>query len=217
MSLPTGNLPTVKRFRFGTRALLVAVTLVALWLAFTIHSVRTTRDAVAAIQSTGGTVLYEYHESGPRSWSTSGTPSGPGWARDLLGTEFFDRVVYIGLFNTPNNDDWIEGFNRLNHVKTLLLSGPHVTDETLNKMDGSDSLLELHLTNSAVTDEGLRALSKFPKLRWLIANNTSITDEGMTHLSVLPDLQEVNVRNTNVSKEGADDLRALLPKVTVRQ
>lgn len=217
MSSPTGNLPTVKRLRFGMRALLAAVTLFALWLAFTIHSVRTTRDAVAAIQSTGGTVLYEYHESGPRSWSTSGTPRGPEWARDLLGTEFFDRVVYIGLSNTPDNDDWIEGFNRLGQVKTLLLSGPHVTDETLNKMNGSDSLLELHLTNSQVTDAGLRALGKFPKLRWLIANNTSIADEGVMHLSVLRDLQEVNVRNTNVSKEGADGLRAFLPNVTVQQ
>jgi len=217
MSSPAANPPGRKLFRFGMRTLLALVALVALWLAYTMRSVRTQRDAVAVIQSSGGTILYDYHENGLRTWSTSGTPSGPGWARKFLGPEYFDRVVYVGLFNTPDNDEWIEGFNRLKDVKTLLLSGSHVTDTTLIKMDRSDSLLELHLTNTAVTDEGLRALGKFPNLRWLIANGTSVTDEGMIHLLVLRDLQDVNVANTRVSKEAVDRLRANIAKRSVER
>jgi hypothetical protein len=197
--------------------LLVAVALFAVWLALTMYSVRTQRNAVAAIQSSGGTILYDYHESAPRTWSTAGTPRGPKWARDLLGPEYFDRVVYIGLFNTPENDAWIHGFNRLKDVKTLLLSGRHVTDQTLNGMETSESLLELHLTKSAITNDGMRALSKFPNLRWLVADNTSITDEGVIHLSTLHHLQEVHLNNTNVSEEGAHKIRALLPSVMVRR
>ncbi len=185
--------------------------------------------------------MYDYHESGPRRWSTSGTPRGPRWMRDILGSDYFDRVTYIGHFSTPEDAGWVDAFNRLKSVKTLLLSGPHVTDEILDRMHSSTALLELHLTNASISDDGLRNLAKFPNLRWLVMNSTSITGDGMVHLAAIGGLQEINLRNTKVSdesvpsiatfhslqkidlrntlvtKDGAEKIREHAPKLTVLQ
>jgi hypothetical protein len=181
------------------RTFLFVVAVIALWLAWTAGRARTQRAAIESIQSVGGSIFFDYHEKGPRTWSTSGRPRGPEWLRQLLGTEFFDRPVYVGLFGTPADRVWIEGVNQLPTIKTLLLSGSDVTDDTLARLDGSRALVELHLTSAAISDDGLRHLRKFPNLRWLILNHTLITDAGAAHLSQLGKLQELDLRNTGVS------------------
>ena len=205
------------------------------------HRARSQRAAVSAIQLCGGTVLYDYHESGPRSWSTAGKPSGPEWLREALGPEYFDRVVYVELFKTPDDPSWIEAVNLLGSVKTLLLSGPHVNDQMLSRLNGSPALAELHLTGASITDEALRDLARFPNLRWLVLNNTAITDKGVVHLAELKSLEDVNLnktqvsdasipvfvglrhlqkldlRRTSVTKEGAEKMRQQVPTLRVLQ
>jgi hypothetical protein len=226
-------------FRYRLRTFLILVSLIAVWLGWTVHRARTQRGAVAAIRAARGTVMFDYHENGPRSWSTAGTPRGPRWMRDQLGSEYFDRPVYIKLFGTPENGAWIDAVNQLPSVKTLLLSGPNVNDDTLVRLEGSTSLRELHLNNSSVSDEGLRHLAKFSNLRWLVLDYTSISDAGAAYFSDLsmledlslmktkisdksislfvglPNLQQIDLRRTRVTADGIEEFKKLRPKLTV--
>lgn len=206
------------RLRFSLKVLVILLSIIAVVFGWRAQAGRTQKRAVTAIQSVGGTVFFDYHENGPRSWSTSGSPRGPQWLRTAIGPEYFDRVVYVGLFETPSDSQWIKAVNDLGTVKTLLLSGSNVTDATLEKLDGSSALLELHLTNAAVTDNGVRLLGKFPNLRWLTANSTSISDDGLADLAELSELRELNVKNTLVSDDGVASIAGLtnLQKLDIR-
>jgi Leucine-rich repeat (LRR) protein len=171
--------------------------------------------AVEAIQAAGGTVIFDYQESGPRTWTTAGTPRGPKWLRERLGPEYFDTPVYIGQFGSPPSREWVAAFNQLPSIKTLLLSGIHADDETLEKLAGSMTLIELHLSASAITDDGLKQLSKFPNLRWLVLNNTGITDAGIPYLAKLQHLQELHLQDTATSIFIEKRIHSAMPGVKV--
>ncbi len=207
--------PRRVRLRFSLRTVLLLVTIACLWLGWVVNRARTQRAAVDAIQSAGGTIRFDYHENGPRSWSTAGRPRGPQWLRSRLGSEYFDHPVYVGLFNTPQSQEWIAAFNQLPPIKSLLLSGRHVNDETLAQLTGSTTLLELSLSNSSISDKGLEHLAKFPNLRWLVLNHTTITDAGATFLSELQNLQELNLRGTAISVDGVQEIQKSLPSANV--
>ena len=191
--------PTRTRFRFSVGIFLILATLIAGLLAVFVHRAHTQRAAVESIRAARGNVLFDYHETGPRSWSTGGKPRGPEWLRKILGEKYFDRPIYVSLFSTSADQTWIDGVNDLGSIKTLMITGPNVNDDTLARLRGSNTLLSLHLTHCSITDEGLAHLAKFPNLRWLILNETTLTDSGMVHLSKLHCLEELNLKNTKVS------------------
>jgi hypothetical protein len=204
--------------RFSLRSLIVAVAITGVVLGIIVHTARRQRLAVETIQSAGGTVFYAYQQTSPRSWSTGGTPSGPAWLRQAIGGEFFDRPIYVGLFGSPQDEDWIDAFNRIPTTETLLLSGDNVADDTLRQLAASTSLIELHLSGSRISDDALRQLAKFPRLRWLVINHTSVTATGVAHLTALSDLEELNLRSTALSDAAVTDLSTLtgLQKLDVR-
>lgn len=201
--------------RFSLRTFLVLVAVASLWLGWIVSRARNQRIAVEAVQAAGGTVLFDFQETAPRTWSTAGVPRGPSWLRERLGAEYFDTPVYAGLFNTRQGEEWIAAVNRLPSIKTLLLSGRHVDDATLVRLNGSTALVELHLSNSAISDEGLKELGKFPNLHWLVLNHTKITDGGAMHLAALKSLREINLKGTAISREGIEKIRGAVAGVKV--
>ena len=54
-------------FRFSLRTFLLFVAIASVWLGWMVIRARTQREAVAGIQSAGGTVLFDCHENGPRN------------------------------------------------------------------------------------------------------------------------------------------------------
>jgi hypothetical protein len=203
-------------FRFGIKSLLVVMTLVAVWVTVHFRANRIQRESIAAVESCGGTIMYSYHESGIRSWSTVRRPFAPEWARKLLGPETFDRPTYIDLSSAPKETEWIDGFNHLTYINTLLLSGPNVDDTTVAMLEGSNQLLELHLTGTAITDDGIASLTKFPNLRWLVLNRTAVTDKCIASLKQLTSLEEVSFTNTAVTGKGRIELQKALPYIQVQ-
>jgi hypothetical protein len=180
---------------------------VATGLGWVVHGVRQQRDAVAELQAAGGSILYDFHVTGERSWSTAGEPRGPQWLRDVLGPEYFDRPDAASI--TPDDEAmaWVEAVNGLPTVKHLLIGGRHVTDEVLERLDSSEALVELQMAGSSISDAGLAHLAKFPNLRWLVLNGAAIGDEGVDHLTALTKLEELSLKNTRVSDESVDTLR----------
>lgn len=92
------------RFQFSLRALFVLVTVCAVacsWLAVRLLQLERQRQAIAAVEKSGGYVFYDYQISryvliDSPDWENP--PPGPKWLRDLLGDDFFARVVGASRF-----------------------------------------------------------------------------------------------------------------------
>ena len=195
-------------FRFSLRAMLLVVTLVAIWLGITVNQIQTQRAAVRQIQAAGGNVMFDYHNVAPRTISTSGRPRGPEWLRKLFGPELFDRPVWVTLFDPPD-EHWVDGVVQLPSIKYLLLSGEHVTDENVARLSGMTNLWELHLIQSSISDEALRTVGQLSSLRWLTITTAKISDTGIADLQGLKNLEELRISNVRLTDAAVAPLSML--------
>jgi hypothetical protein len=227
-------------FRFSLRTLLLLLTVVGIWLGYTVNAARRQRAAVNTLQGSGVTIMYDYMETAARTWSTSGKPSGPDWLRNALGLDYFHYPVYASVRSrVENTNDIVAALYALPGLKTLMLAGDSINDETIGELGPLDRLEELHITAAHVTDRGLKQLLKFPRLQWLIFNDVPITDAGcatlaelsnleelrlygsdvsddaLIHLKKLHKLRRLTITKTRITYEGAEALRKALPRCTV--
>jgi hypothetical protein len=199
-------------YQFSLRTLLIFVTVFAFacsWFAVKMGQAKRQREAVNAIQKVGGTVHYDYAETAPRTVSSSGKPWEPEWLLKLLGEDFFHKPVNITFFDTPKDEGWIKAVNSLPSLKTLLLSGGNISDETLDNLLELPNLEELHANSSSVSDEGLKNLEKFPKLRWLTIHYTKVTDSGLVHVKNLKHLEWLILIGDNISDASIPNLSSM--------
>ena len=131
------------------------------WFAVKMGQAKRQKESIRTIQQVGGSVWYDYHATAPRTISTAGKPREPEWLLKLLGEDFFHKPVNITLFGTPKDKGWGMAVNDLPSLKTLLLSGGNISDETLDHLSDLPNLEELHANSSSVSDEGLKNLKKF--------------------------------------------------------
>ena len=190
------------KFRFSLRSLLLVITLLSLWLATQANRAKRQKLAVSVVQELGGEVQYDYQLSrfekarrtvkGLRPPSVIEEPSGPKWLRQLVGNEYFQRVVGVDFRYSAD------------------ISGPvmeHITSLT--------DLEELFLTNTNITDSDLRDIGKLSNLRLLVIRDNQITDAGISHLHSLTRLEQLNVINTSVTADGVAKLKEYLPECLV--
>ncbi len=81
MQLPQ-SLPKRRRWRqFSLAALLIAVTIAAVWIGWLAHRVRQQREALALIDQLSGTVYFEHEQE---AWKQKKKPELPGlaWLRE---------------------------------------------------------------------------------------------------------------------------------------
>ena len=87
-------------------------------------------------------------------------------------------------------------------VVVLQMANPDVTDQTLEKLKGMNSLKDLDLDNTQVTDAGLKVLKELPALASLRLKNTRITDQGFQEaLAGKDSLMQLDLTGTGVSRE----------------
>jgi hypothetical protein len=199
-------------YQFSLRSLLIFVTLFAVacsWFAVKMGRAKRQKEAIEVIQKVGGSVHYDYEETAPRTVSNSGKPREPEWLLKLLGEDFFHKPVNITFFETPKDEGWIKAVNSLPSLKTLLLSGGNISDETLEHLSELPNLEELHANSSSVSDKGLKNLEKFPKLRWLTIHYTKVTDSGLVHVRSLKHLEWLILIGDNISDAAVPDLSSM--------
>jgi hypothetical protein len=102
----------------------------------------------------------------------------------------------------------IARINACRHLQRLSLSGPMVTDDTLELLGGLPYLTRLSLVGARITDEGLRYLGKFRNLNSLDLRMTDVADDGLIALAGLRGLMTVDLGHTRVTPEGAAWLQA---------
>ena len=224
-----------RRFRFSMRSLIVFVLAFGVCLGWLVRTARIQREAVAAIQSTGGLFHYSWEDE-------DGFPKVPWWAPRwlvaLIGVDYFGYVTAVTLDSSSTKTDVaiakIRDFTALEeldlsgpafsdaelaHVKgltsvtLLILKGTHVSDAGLVHLKGLTTLPVLNLSNTHVSDAGLVHLKALTSLDSLQLDNTQITDAGLMHLKDLTQLENLSLVGTQVTDAGVEDLRNALPRL----
>ncbi len=198
--------------RFSLRSLLVVVTLLAIWIGIQTTKAKRTRIALDRIAALGGNVRFAHQYDASGTFDGSAKPNGPRWLRNLLGGEYFDRVVYINLADSEVTDDDLSAIATLGDVKTFWLARTSITDQGAKHLAKMKNLESLFLAGTAIGDEGLRHLRSLSKITGITLNDTRITDQGLAQLSCHQGLVSLNVSGNQISGEGLVNVHDL-PKL----
>jgi hypothetical protein len=146
-------LPKAKRrwFQYGTRAMLVVVTVAGVTLGVVRSRVERQRRAVAAINEVGGYV--EYVPSG----SANSDGAIDRLLRMSLPSDYFDEVVMVNLNGTRATDDTMAQVGRLTGLRAVYLDRTSVSDVGLSRLHGLSALIEISWEDSQVTRAGIAA------------------------------------------------------------
>ena len=123
--------------------------------------------------------------------------------------------VFLGIADTPFDDEGMQGLARLDNLQGLNLNRTRISDEGLSYLKDHRALKVLTLERTKITDEGLRHLVSLNDLRMLSLDRTAITDAGLQHLKQLKQLRLLILRHTKVSRSGAEEIRSALPDCDV--
>jgi internalin A len=205
-----------RRFlRFSTRGMIVVVVVVGGWLGWLVRSARIQREAVAAIEKTGGSVLYDW-EWRDEPDIPAGKLWAPRWLVDQVGIDYFGHVISVTLDSSSMaSDSTLELVARFKRLRELGVARPSVTDAGVAHLEGLSDLSWLGLPNTQVTNAGLAHIRGLTKLKGLGLANTHVSDLGLKHLEGLTNLQVLELVRTQVTDRGATALKGALPRLTI--
>jgi hypothetical protein len=195
--------PRRRRFQFSLATLLLVVTVSAVWLGFYADRAHRQRRAVEAFRALGGEVHY-FHGGllGPKDPALP----GPAWLRNLMGVDFFDKVVAATFDQGPVRDEDLRCVEDLPELVRLVIASPEVTDAGLVHLQRLVHLTHLQLYCPQVTDAGLVQLQPLRELVEL-RMACQITDAGMPHLVPLANLRAFVSCGVLTSLPANDELR----------
>jgi len=197
--------------RLSLRGMIVVVLIVGGWLGWFIRGVRIERDAVAAIERSGGSVNYdwEWKKGDPipdptkRSWVRE-------WLADRVMHAYFGHVIKVRQIAFGNVDVELAHIGRLGQLEELTLGGFAVTDAGLRHLKGLSKLRNLDLSGSEISNDGLENLKDLTSLRVLDLSHTWVTTAGLVQLRGLTNLERLDLSSCDLSDAGLVHLRGLL-------
>jgi hypothetical protein len=217
-----------KWLRFSLRTLLVAMTVLCVWLGFKVNAARRQKEAVAMIRKAHGGVFFDYEmvempgeadhlipaigvsflskimaKTFPPV-NPDPSPSGPVWLRKLLGDEYF-REVYQVSVNGPQydyiNETEFAQLSSLTEVRNLFLTNIKIA-------------IGPHLERP-LRDSDLAVLQNMRKLQDLIIESAGVSDEGLPYLKRLTKLTRLDLRRTGITPQGIRELQQALPNCKI--
>ena len=199
--------------RLSIRTLLVAVTLLCVWLAYAAHRARLQEDLVRRINANGGGAFGYHHEMDEAGQHIpDAEPPGPLWLRRLIGDHAFLRIRYVGTYKVREEE--MQLISEFPSIEELSLD-ESVRDEWLKHLAPLRNLKTLTLESAHISDHGIEHLAGLRKLEFLNLTHARVTDEGLKHLANLRNLKELILDYTQVTADGADWLRQHLSQVKV--
>jgi hypothetical protein len=120
--------PRRRLLRISVRTLIVLVLMIGAGMAWIVRSAQIQSEAVAAIESTGGVVVYDC-EFRKGSTIPGREPWAPQWLVNLIGISYFGHVTDVRLDEEP--DVAIAHAGRLSRLENLFASQTSVRDEGL--------------------------------------------------------------------------------------
>ena len=116
--------------RFSMRGLIVLVLVVGGWLGWLVRTAHIQRQAVAAIQQAGGSVIYDWAwKDGERI--PNGRPWAPQWLVDWLGADYFGSVICVSDGTSEWSDADMVPIGHLSRLEALALNSSRVTETGL--------------------------------------------------------------------------------------
>jgi hypothetical protein len=212
------------RFRLST--FLIAIALIAAWLAFYYSPQKRAERATQALRDSGVKVHFDYQRTSERGYSSKREPPGPTYLRAAVGEGFFQNTEWINLrdkrltttdllplaqlpglrmLTLPKcdlGDEHLRAMRGLRQLKVLDLADNQITDAGLEHLAEMVDLNTIQLCNNPIQGPGLANLRKCSKLKMLVLMDTSLTDEGAAEIGKLESLEILNVSRTQITDAG---------------
>ena len=176
--------------QFSLRSLLIATTLVAVWLNLHMQSTRAQQAAVATILASKGesrytNVYYSYQKDADGLTDDKAQPAVPAWLIAALGVDFFYDVHDVVWHSTPDHT---------------------LQNNDLACLGELPQLRSLTLSSWKISDCGMKHLAQLHELRDLYVGNTEVSDSGLIHLRGLDKLQSL-YGSKYFDEEGCEDFQ----------
>jgi len=207
-------MPSTHWRQFSLRALLILVTLAAVFMGYFAWRLRIARihDAAAeAIARAGGEVAYSDQFYGGVSRLTPYQPKTNFlgfWCSKLFGGDPTRKMVSVKLFD-DESATIIAKYNLRDLKIVSFAGGASITDAALAQLAVCDKLQVLYLERANVTDHGLETIGRHRRLEELWMANTPVTDAILPRLQELPALRCLDLRSTAITDEGMKQVAAL--------
>jgi len=186
----------------------LVLAIVVAWLAMKMQQTAGQRSAVAAVREMGGTAHYDF-ETDENDNVRDGDPPAPRWLCNLLGVDFFAKVVRVDLNQSaigdadPISDEQLRNIRGLTDTRLLDLADTQVTDAGLVHLAGMRRLRQLNLQGTPVEGNGLKYLLRMTELTTLRLGGSRIGDQGLSHVGRLIDLRTLDLNHTQITDDGA--------------
>lgn len=129
--------------------------------------------------------------------------------------------VVLGVWTLNIDENWKGKEKDFHHIKWLtnvqqvILSGPHITDVSMENLSGMKDLLYVYIKRAKIGDDSLVHLKELNQLRQLVVMYTPISDGAIEHLKVHRAATALKFFGTKMTKQGAQTLRDALQTVTI--
>ena len=197
--------------RFTLRLLLAGVTLLCIALGIWTHRAREQRRIVELIQSSGGTVWYDYEFNGLTPYPNSRAPE---FLVVWLGEDFFHEITLV----ETSDSKVIHELPRFRHLLELRLYNPSITDDDLASISDLKSLRALDIAGrggataelTQIGDKSLERIAHLSKLYTVQVLGSRITSRGIEFIARLPSLQVLNLGclDSGIDDRTAENLRS---------
>jgi len=202
----------------------VAVTILCVWLGLKVNAARRQREAVAAIERAGATVIFDcqlmpvVNAAGQLALDVNSTPPGPAWLRHLFGDDFFRTVMCVRLDSRhiAESDfarlaDLSEltalGLDRTRIVRPAGAESP-IQDQDLAVLEGLTRLQRLDLRESQVGGSSLlHSFGGLKQVKHLELSHTQIGDEALEWIGAMADLEYLAIDGTRITDNGLARLK----------
>jgi hypothetical protein len=161
--------------------MLVAWTVLGVWLGLEIDGAVKQRRAVEMVRKLGGMVGYRHQRMGPSNWDPTIESWAPRWLRQLVGDDYFVSVFEVYLAHFGNAAD---------PPRDVLA---RLADEDLAALAGLKRLERLELAGAPVTPQGLAHLAGLKHLEYLDLRDVTITDQHLEQLGRLRQLKDLRL------------------------
>ena len=150
--------PWWRYLRISLRGLIVLVLVLGSALGLIVIPAKIQRDAVAAIERSGGSVKYEWEWKDGQP-NPSGKPRWPRWLVDYIGPNYLAHIAAVDLAQ-GGSDEQVLPVGRLKSLETLVLRKSSISAAGLAPLTGLDDLRSLCIFNSQVSDNGMEPLRR---------------------------------------------------------
>jgi hypothetical protein len=226
------NTSTRPWYQYSIRTLLLVVvvwSVLCSWLAVWGRRAQRQREAVQAIEESGGIVRKDWAIDTLGEPVAVPAPRRGEWFTSLFPDGYFSTVTIASindesqlehLSSLPDlvridvtcslDEAHVRGLCGSSRLRELNLFGARLPNSQLRDFAQLQELRGLRLRSTNIADGGLVPIAGLKKLERLDLATTPITDAGLKHLACLTTLTELDLSNTDITDAGVEDISRLM-------